>query len=340
VATTIREVAKRAGVSTAAVSYVLNDRKGAVKISDETRARIWKAVKELGYHPNALARSLAGKRTHTVALVMQYASIFSSWSGFTSEMMHGVVRAAFDHDVDLLLHTRERPDTNAEALVLADGRVDGALLLRDWEDPLIDLLVDQGIPTTLIYSRSRNPSVPSSCCDDELGGRMATEHLVSLGHRRIMHLAGSRRSSAAVDRLKGFESILREHGIEPNPDWIHVVPHSGVLLDRTMEALCGDPRPTAVFAWSDDVALRLMAEARGAGLRIPEDLSVVGFDSTEVCNHTSPTLTSVSQNIPLVAAEGVRMLAERIRDNKGEGARFTVTPELHVRGSTGPAPRR
>lgn len=339
-AITIRDVARTAGVSTATVSYVLNDRKGAVKISEETRARIWNAVKELGYHPNALARSLAGKRTHTVALVMQYASIFSSWSGFTSEMMHGVVQAAVHHDLDLMLHTRERPDTQTEAMVLTDGRVDGALLLRDWDDPLIDLLVEHQIPTTLIFGRSRNPCVPYACCDDELGGRMATEHLIALGHRRIMHLGGPEGSSAAVDRRAGFVSVLREHGIEPNPAWILQVTHSGAPFDEALAALHDTPRPTAVFAWSDDVALRLMAEARNARIRVPDDLSVVGFDSTEICNHTSPTLTSVSQNIPLVASEGVRLLAERIRNRKGEITRFTAAPELHVRESSGPAPSR
>ncbi len=339
-AATIREVAQRAGVSTATVSYVLNDRKGAVKISDDTRARIWRAVKELGYHPNALARALAGKRTHTVALVMQFASIFTSWSGFTSELMHGVVRAAFAHDLDLMLHTRDHANTHAEALALGDGRVDGALLLRDWDDPLIDLLVEQGTPTALVFSRSRNPDVPFSCCDDELGGRMATEHLIRLGHRRIMHLAGSDRSSAALDRRRGYEETLKANGIEPRPEWTVIVPHSGAPFDAVMEVLGGVERPTAVFAWSDDVALRLMAEARNAGIRVPEDMSVVGFDSTEVCNHTHPSLTSVSQDIPRIATEGVRMLAERIEGRSDGPRHVTVEPELHIRESSGPCPQR
>jgi LacI family transcriptional regulator len=337
-AATIHEVAKRAGVSAATVSYVLNNRPGAVRISDRTKERIWNAVRELGYHPNALASGLAGKRTHTVALVMQYASIFSGWSGFTSAMMHGVIEAANAHDLDLLLHTRERADVRAEALALADGRVDGALLLRDWDDPLIDLLADKGIPTVLIFSRSRNATVPYACCDDELGGRLAAEHLIGLGHRRILHVTGSTHSSAALDRLRGFEDALRNADIEPDPTLVVEMPHGAERSDVIGAALRRKPGVTAVFAWSDDAALRVIAEAREMGIRVPEDLSVMGFDSTEVCDHVTPPLTSVAQNIPAIAREGVRMLSALIQGADGEIRSTVVPPELHIRGSVVPAP--
>lgn len=337
-AATIKEVAERAGVSIATVSYVLNNRSGAVRISPRTRDRIWRAVEELGYHPNALARGLAGKKTHTVALVMQYASIFSSWSGFTSEMMHGVADAAHACGLDLLLHTRERSDVRAEALALADGRVDGALLLRDWDDPLIDLLVEHSIPTVLIFSRSRNATVPYACCDDELGGRIAGEYLTSLGHRRILHLTGSPHSSAAVDRLRGFQNALHDAGCGLRPECILEAGHAGADFSPIAEALLREPRPTGVFAWSDDVALRLMAEVRNIGLRVPQDLSIIGFDSTEFCNHTHPTLTSVAQDIPLIAAEGMKMLAAMIENGSEEAHSIVIPPVLCIRESTGPAP--
>ena len=337
-AATIKEVAERAGVSIATVSYVLNNRSGAVRISPRTRERIWSAVEELGYHANALARGLAGKRTHTVALVMQYPSIFSSWSGFTSEMMHGVADAAHACGLDLLLYTRERSDVRAEVLALADGRVDGALLLRDWDDPLIDQLVKHTIPTVLVFSRSRNATVPYACCDDELGGRIAGGYLTNLGHRRILHLTGSVHSSAAVDRLRGFKSALREAGCDLPPECVLEAGHAGADFEPVAHALTREPRPTAVFAWSDDVALRLMAEARALGLRTPEDLSIIGFDSTEVCNHTHPTLTSVAQDIPLIAAEGMRMLSAMIKGSAEEARSIVIPPVICVRGSTGPVP--
>lgn len=337
---TIREVAERAGVSVATVSYVLNNRPGSVRISARTKEKIWKAVQELGYHPNALARGLAGKRTHTVALVMQYASIFSGWSGFTSEMMHGVADAAIKYDVDLLLHTRERDDARGEALALGDGRVDGALLLRDWDDPLIDLLVEQNLPTVLIFTRSRNASVPYACCDDELGGRMAAEYLLSLGHRHILHLRGSPHSSAAQDRLNGFTAALADAGITQDPGLVLEVPHGGANFDAAAAVLKHRPEVTAVFAWSDDVALRAMAEARAMGMRVPEDLSVVGFDSTTVCDHVNPPLTSVGQDIPAIAEAGMRMLSELITHGDAPVQPVVLPPTLHIRGSAGPAPRR
>ena len=336
-AATIKEVAQRAGVSVATVSYVLNNRPGAVRISERTKKRIFEAARELGYHPNALARGLAGKRTHTVALVMQYASIFSGWSGFTSAMMHGVIEAANAHDLDLMLHTREREDPRAEALALADGRVDGALLLRDWDDPLIDLLVDRRIPTVLIFSRSRNATVPFSCCDDELGGRLAAEYLTSLGHRRILHITGSPHSSAALDRLRGFRDALREAGVELDPGLVVEMPHGAADFNAVAEILRSKPRVTAVFAWSDDVALRVITEARKLGLRVPQHLSVLGFDSTEVCDHTSPPLTSIAQNIPAIAREGVRMLSALIHGNGEEISSTVIPPDLRIRGSVAPA---
>src|ERR1041385_3466152 len=142
---TMREVARHAGVSKAAVSYVLNGRSDTMRIAEQTRERILAAVRELGYHPNGLARSLARQRTHTVTIVMQYPAVFSGWSGFTNEMMHGVTDAAIEQGVDVMLHTRSpegrwahRADDLVEAEVanLTDGRVDGALLLRDLDDPL------------------------------------------------------------------------------------------------------------------------------------------------------------------------------------------------------------
>src|SRR5579872_7376801 len=138
---TIRDVAERAGVSKAAVSYVLNGRETSVKIAEPTRQRIREAARDLNYHPNALARGLAHRRTDTIALVMQYARIFTGWSGFTNEMMRGACEAAVQEGYDLVLHTKEQPDPERDVAALTDGRADGALLLRDVDDPVTEMLV-------------------------------------------------------------------------------------------------------------------------------------------------------------------------------------------------------
>jgi LacI family transcriptional regulator len=140
-----------------------------------------------------------------------------------------------------------------------------------------------------------------------------------------------------LDRRRGYESALRDHGFEPDPSLVLPMHYGGAPFDGVARTLVQDPRPTAAFAWSDDAALRVMAEARAMGLQVPTDISVVGYDSTEVCNHTSPTLTSVGQDIPGIAAQGVAILAALMRSDAPEQSDVLVRPALCVRGSCAPA---
>ena len=337
-AATIKDVAKLAGVSKAAVSYVLNGRETSIKIAEETRQRIFAAARALNYHPNALARALSQKRTDTVALVMQFPAIFSGWSGFTLEMMRGAAETAVRLGFDLMLHTKEQTSLTDEVAALTDGRVDGALLLRDYDDPLASLLTDRGFPCVVIFGRSEFPNVWYVDCDDFAGGRIATEYLINLGHRRILHLAGTPHSSAAADRRAGYRQAMADHGIQVPSEWEIEVTHAGASYEPVEAALLGPEPPTAVFAWSDEVAVRLMTLARGLGLSIPEDLSVVGFDSTELCNHTNPPLTSVRQPIYEMAGRAFELLVQKIRNEPVETTQVIYTPVLDIRGSCA-APR-
>lgn len=337
-AITISDVARRAGVSKATVSYVLNGRETSIRITEETRKRIHAAARDLNYHPNALARGLNHKRTHTIALVMQYARMFSGWSGFTNEMMRGASEAAFQHGYDLLLHTTDQPSVDQEVAALMDGRADGALLLRDVDDPLAEKLLRRKFPFVLMFSRSENPELWQVDCDNVAGGRIATEHLIGLGHRRILHLRGVERSSASRDRRAGYEQALRAAGIEPRQEWCVELAFAGASFEAVEDLLRAPDRPTAVFAWSDEVAMRLMTLARGLGLRIPEELSVIGFDSTELCDHTDPPLTSVRQPICEMAAHALSLLIQRIRRAEVEERSKLFEPVLVERGSCAKPP--
>lgn len=333
---TIQDVARRAGVSKATVSYVLNGRETSVRITEATRERVYAAVRALNYHPNANARALNHKRTDAIALVMQYARMFSGWSGFTNEMMRGASEAAFRSGYDLMLQTREKPGLEQEVATLTDGRVDGALLLRDVDDRLADTLLARGFPCVLMFSRSDNPDQWLVDCDDVLGGRMATEYLLRLGHRRILHLAGARRSAAAQDRRRGYEQALCDAGIEPRAELCVEITFAGADYGPVADLLQAPDRPTAVFAWSDETAVRLMTLARGLGLRVPEDLSVVGFDSTDFCDHTDPPLTSLRQPVREMAALALEMLVQQIRGEEVAQTRRYFTPVLDERCSCMP----
>jgi len=340
----MREVARRAGVSKAAVSYVLNGQADSMRIPEETRERILQAVRELNYHPNRLARSLAHKASHTVAVVMQYPAIFAGWSGFTNELMRGVTDAAIAQGLDVMLHTRS-PEPGwtadgsdavaAEVANLTDGRVDGALLLRDLDDPLITALRRKGFPTVLMFSHSDDPEEWFVDCDNVQGARQAVSHLLDLGHRRIAHLAGPARSGTGAERLQGYLDTLAEAGVDVPDEWVvRLHPGDDFTPVERMFRHGASAVPTALFAWSDEVAVRAIRILREMDRAVPRDVSVVGFDSTAVCDHTDPPLTSVRQPVYEMAALALDLLARRIRGERPRETRVRTAPALVVRRST------
>ncbi len=343
-AVTMREVAKRAGVSKATVSYVLNGRES---IPEGTRRKVLTAIREMGYHPNAVARSLAHRQARTIAVVMQYPNVFSGWSGFINELMHGVTDAAIAEEYDVLLHTRtpqsawrgeEKTDSSqAELATLTDGRVDGALLLRDINDPLPTLLTEAGFPNVLMFSHSENPKLWFVDCDNVAGARIATEHLLKLGHQRILHLAGIAKSGPALERKKGFLDAMKQADISPEYANVAEVPSSMASFEEALSyfELPAGRRPTALFAWSDEVAITLMAHLRKKGLHIPQDLAVVGYDSTALCDHTDPPLTSVRQPVYEMAMQSLHLLVGRLNGETPEQHQIRVPPHLNIRQSCG-----
>jgi LacI family transcriptional regulator len=338
---TLSDIAERIGVSKVTVSYVLNERPTNVRISDQTRRRILDTAQEMGYHPNALARNLARRCTDTIALVMQSPHVFRGGSGFINDMMHGVMEGANDLNYDLMLHTKVQPDTHAEALALSDGRTDGSLLLRDRDDPLASALEARGHPCISIFS---SPNLPNSWfvdTDNVLGGQLATQHLLTLGHRRIAYIGGSPHSSAVMQRYEGYRAALENAGLPHDTRWQTQVNYAGgdfapiVALMR----LPANERPTALFAWSDDIARRTIAVLREeCGLRVPEDVSVIGFDGTQTIGEhgCTPMLTSVRQPIFEIAKRGVALLAARIRGETVAQKQIALQPTLVVRESCAP----
>jgi LacI family transcriptional regulator len=332
---TLEDVARRAGVSKVTVSNILNNRPTAVPISEATRQRVLAVVQELGYYPNAVARALVQKRTDTIAVVLQFPAIFQGWSGFTNELMHGVSDKAIELGYDILMHTRAQPSVEAEAQALMDGRVDGALLLRDYNDPLIELLAERGFPHVLFFTRSHRDNAYWVDCDNEAGARLAVAHLVQLGHRRIAHLAGSPQACSARDRLQGYRQAMEAHGLTVRAEWIIPAPYGGADLTPLAELLRRPDRPTALFAWSDEVAIRALSLCSELGLKVPDDLAIVGYDSTPICEHTNPPLTSVRQPIYQMAADALAMLVKLIRGERVEPRTRIYPPTLDIRASCG-----
>lgn len=333
---TLADIAQRTGVSKVTVSYVLNDREtGLVKISDGTRAKVRAAATELGYHPNALARALARCSTDTVTLVMQSPRVFRGGSGFMNELLHGVVEAVNRLDFDLMLHTKQVPDGDAETRALTDGRSDGCLLLRDRDDPLAASLARRGHPFVLLFARECSaPGAWFVDTDNVEGGRLAARHLLTLGHRRILFVAGPDGSVAASDRRRGFEDTLLEAGVNAyTPVQMTCGNSSAEALLRTMNAV---NRPSAIFAWSDEVAVAVMETLRRErGLSVPGDVSVIGFDGTKAVGEQGcvPRLTTVRQPIDAIAGRAAELLIARVKGEMPPNTELIFAPELLVRDS-------
>lgn len=334
---TISDVARKSGVSKVTVSYVLNNRESRIKISDATKSQVIAAAKELGYHPNALARGLARRRTDTLTIVMQFANVFSGWSGFINELMRGASDKACELGYDLMLHTKSQSSLDEETAALTDGRADGALLLRDYDDPLAERLAQRGFPCVQIFSHSSDPLLYSVDCDNYLGGQMATRYLLDLGHRRIAHIGGSERSAAAYFRKQGYESAMEQAGLPVCPNWYAQINYAGADLEALGRMMAGSDPPTAFFCWSDDVAVRAARYLRDSlGRQVPEHVSVIGYDSTPMCENTQPRLTSVRQPVYEMAACGVDTLVRLVCRQPVAERQMRFTPAIDVRESSGP----
>jgi len=327
---TILDVANRAGVGKVTVSYVLNGQAEAARISQATIDKVTQAAIDLNYRPNAHARNLATKRANAIGVVFQYGDFFSKQSSFITEVLQSVCQACVEADVDVTLHTRPTTDPATEANVLSDGRVDAVILIRDENDPVHQLLLDRNFPAVLFFCRSEDHRAAFVSCDNYSGGRLAVNHLLSLGHRRIAMLRGSEGSVDSNDRFHGYMSALESAGIPFNPDFVL----TNTSVDKIGTLLQMPERPTAIFSWSDDSAMEAIRIAQSIGLTVPADLSVIGFDGTNAGEKFQPSLTSIRQPIEDIARTAVKLALELTGEKSVTDHRFVLPPTLITRKST------
>ena len=332
--TTIEDVANLARVSKVTVSYVLNGRGAQARISVATAEKVREAARELGYRPNGLARRLLSKRTHTIALAFQYAGLFASDSGFINELMAGVCQAATELGYDLVLHTRAPQPDEDDADVLTDGRCDGALLLRDMQDPIASELANRGFPAVMFFTHSDDPRVSFIDADNFGGAEMAVRHLVERGHRRIGLIHGSDASFASFDRRRGFHHAMNSHGLACRAEWQIQMGWAKEDPTALLTLLSSEDRPSALVCWSDDVALEVLRVAREACLCVPGDLAVVGFDSLGQCERSDPPLTSLRQPIREMAARATVALIDAIEGRREQPLRELLPFSVDSRNST------
>ncbi|MBO0688901.1 MAG: LacI family DNA-binding transcriptional regulator [Candidatus Dormibacteraeota bacterium] len=335
----MKEIGQLAGVSQSTVSRILNGTPGPVRIAPETRERVLRVVQERGYSPNPLARGLRGARTAVIGLIVREAidPFFAAAIGAI-----GVETRRRNHDV-LLGSAQSRADDAAELRwVLETRHCDGLLLVGDLYDQprLPGDLEHLHRPVLALCVGTRAGDIPTVNTDNAAGAELALTHLWDLGHRRIAFLDADWLGDVA-ERRERFGSFLAERG-EPPPDaYLQLGENSPSGGYRGLRALLGlRVPPTAVFASTDVLAIGAMKAASDLGLRVPCDLSVVGFDDIPLAPFVVPSLTTVRQPLTRMAEIAVSTLLAMV-DDRGYSppAMQRLLPELIVRGSCGAPPR-
>lgn len=332
---TSMDVARRAGVSRTTVSFVLNNVPG-MQISDETRQRVIDAARELGYVPDAAARALASGRSMTVGLLLARRHNVIASDMFLTQMMEVLVREVGRRGMRLMLEVVEDFENSESYLNLVrSNSIDGVLYSGPrFEDTALRVLVDHGVPTVLMGALPGDSYVFVDV-DNRAAARRAAAYLLQLGHSCIGCITNAQPIyAAAVDRLQGFQEALAAAGVEVGPSLYRFGdfdPESG--YEQMKSLLDENPRMTAVFVASDVVAFGAMAAVRERGLRIPEDISIIGFDDVPFARYIEPGLTTIKLPVIELARRASEMVVALIHRQKLEQPQVLLEAELIVRSS-------
>ena len=332
---TLTQVAEAAGVSQITASRAL---RGVGRVAEETRQRVLAAAAKLDYTPDMIAQKMRGGSSSLIGVFI---------NGFGSlvvqEMLSLINEEANRLGFDLVVFNAQTFDDPRRAATtemlrkLCDGLL---LLLPNRNDGLLDKLERAHAPCVLVNFAARAIDLPVIVGANRTAARAAVDHLLALGHRKIAFIAGTPYTGQSEERQKGYEEALQDAGIRIDPAYIvrgEFTEVSGFVQTQALLAL-PDP-PTAIFAASDAMAFGAMDAISAAGLKVPDDLSIVGFDDVIRAAFVHPRLTTLRQPLKEITARAVAELVNAIRNNRAEGFRIELPARLVLRESTGPVPQ-
>lgn len=328
---TIKDVARHASVSVTTVSHVVNKTRF---VSELSRSRVEQAIRELGYVPSAVARSLQRSATNTLGMLIPNSS-----NPYFAEIVRAIEDRCFGAGYNLLLcNTDDEPRRQGMVLqVLAERRVDGLIVVSSGEDPALpQLLSGLRVPTVMV-DREIN-TLPCDLVETAhmQGALLAVQHLTTLGHRRIACIGGPAGVATADQRAEGWRMALAGLGLS-SAELLHPGDFTSEGGYAAMHAILRQsPRPSAVFAANDLMAIGALCAAHECGVSVPDALSLVGFDDIELARFACPPLTTVAQPRQRIANLTVDMLLERIEGRRQEPRKVVLQPELRVRASSAP----
>ncbi len=332
---TLEMVAERAGVGRGTVSRVIN---GSSQVSSRTREAVHAAIAELGYSPNQAARTLVTRRTDTIALVVSESRDRLFADPFFADIIRGVSSVLHERDLQLMLTTaRGEAEHKRVGEYLSGSHVDGALLVSlHRDDPLASRLAESGVPV-VHGGRPYSTAQPAAFCvdmDNVKGGRLATQHLLDSGRRRVATITGPQDMSAGVERLRGYRESLAAAGHEVDE---RLIVQGDFSVDGGAESMARlldqGGEPDAVFVGSDMMAVGAIRALRERGLSVPGDIALVGFDDTIMARHSDPALTTVHQPTVQMGQEMARLLVDVAIPRTAESEMVLLDTRLVVRDS-------
>ncbi|WP_181718735.1 LacI family DNA-binding transcriptional regulator [Nocardia gipuzkoensis] len=329
---TMEDVAARAGVSRALVSLVMRN---SPKVSEHRRRAVLDAAKDLGYQPHIMARSLASRTSNIVGVLVS-----DLRNAFFADVVEGMDAAAQESGLELILNTGRRSAARERTALesLLSFRPGGVILLSPILPAAAIREASQQAPLVLVSRTSTVAGIDTVNDDGEAGAALAVDHLISLGHRRIVHLDGGGAFTAAP-RRKGYRAAMQRHGLEPMVVASEHTDSAGMAaVRRLLNLFSRDNFPTALVCGNDFNAVGAMSALEEAGLRVPEDVSVVGYDNTSLAALRHVALTTIDQPRTQMGRLAIEALTERLRDGRTAPVRRRVEPALVVRSTTA-APR-
>jgi len=329
---TLRDIGKMAKVSHTTVSRTLNN---DPRVRDETKRRILDLVNKLDYRSDARARTFALKKSNLIGLVVSDIS-----NPFYAELARGIEDKAHDQGYNVIFCSTENKHERLETYVnlMRDVRVDGFIFSSSrLHEPAVEKLIEERFPVVLVNRKLRGESFNYVVLNNSLGAYKITEHLINLGYRKIAIITGTSNLSTGLDRLKGYQQGLRDHGIPPNQDYIIQGPFARETgYEGAKRLLLLEDRPEAIFGGNDYIAMGVIDAVEELGLHIPEDVALVGFDDTEFASNRRINLTTVSQRKYEMGNLGVQILIDYIeREETDYIHKVILEPRLIIRESCG-----
>jgi DNA-binding LacI/PurR family transcriptional regulator len=327
---TIYDIAKEAGVSIATVSKVIN---GKGRISTETRSAVFAIMERLDFQPSVIASALAGKKTFTLGLLIPDVS-----NPFFAEIARAIEDQGHQMGYSVVMCNTDNKDEKVERYIslLLQKSVDGIIIATGIEKKeILEQLLARKLPIVLIARELPLIAVDTVVVDDYVGGCMAANHLLQIGHKEIAILSESQKVSSSRERIRGFRQTMSDAGLTLNEQWLKVCDYKVEDgKNKALELLHEAHRPTAIFACNDMLAVGVLQAAKEMKMIVPNELSIISFDNTILSSVTNPPLTTIAQPMEQMGKHAVNLIVENIKEGNQLKQRIVLRPEFILREST------